>query len=224
MEPGRAGMRRGAVIFDLDGTLLDTLADLAAAYNAVFQRLGFPAHPVDAYRHFIGAGIVTSVQRALSGRHVDEAVVLRAVGDIREEYSKRWPLGTRPFGGVPELLDELSREGVPMSVLSSKPDDTTRLMVARLLPDRPFAVVMGAGEGCPEKPDPSGALKIARSMGVAPGECAFVGDSGVDMLTARNAGMFGIGVLWGFRDEAELRDSGAHVVVEKPNEILDYLQ
>ncbi len=217
-------MQRKAIIFDLDGTLLDTLADLALTYNAAFERLGLPVHPVEAYRRFIGSGIVNSVRKALADSDADEETVLRAVEGIREEYPKIWPLGTRPYAGVPELLDELSRRGVPMSILSNKPDDSTREMAARLLPDHPFVVVMGARDGHPDKPDPSSALELAGRMGVAPEACVFVGDSGVDVQTACNAGMFGIGVLWGFRDEAELRDGGADAIVGKPGEILEGLR
>jgi phosphoglycolate phosphatase len=212
-----------AAIFDLDGTLLDTLGDLALAYNAALGRLGFPTHPTDAYRNFVGSGIEASVRRSLPEGRADEETVSEVVKVVREEYAERWPLGTRPFGGIPDVLDDLVRRCVPMSILSNKPDDTARLMVGQLLPEWPFVVVSGARPGCPEKPDPVAALEIAGKMGARPDECAFIGDSGVDMQTARNSGMFGIGVLWGFRDERELRDSGAAAVAAKPSELLQFL-
>ena len=212
-----------AVIFDLDGTLLDTLGDLALAYNAALGRLGFPTHPTDAYRNFIGSGIEASACRSLPEGQDDEETVSEVVKVVREEYAERWPLGTRPFGGIPDVLDDLMCRGVPMSILSNKPDDSARLMVGHLLPAWPFAVVRGARPGSLEKPDPGAALEIAGKMGVQPDECAFVGDSGVDMQTARSSGMFGIGVLWGFRDERELRDSGAAAVAAKPSELLQLL-
>lgn len=212
-----------AVIFDLDGTLLDTLGDLALTYNAALGRLSFPTHPADAYRNFIGSGIDASVRRSLPQGQADEETVSEVVKVVREEYAARWPLGTRPFDGIPDVLDDLVRRSVPMSILSNKPDDTARLMVARLLPDWPFVVVSGARPGYPEKPDPGVAHSIAGRMSAKPDECAFVGDSGVDMQTARNSGMFGIGVLWGFRDERELRDSGAAAIAAKPSELLQLL-
>ncbi len=193
------------------------------AYNAAFGRLGFPTHPTDAYRDFIGSGIEASVRRSLPESQADEGTVSEVVKAIRQEYAERWPLGTRPFDGIPDVLDDLARRCVPMSILSNKPDDTARLMVGHLLPDWPFVVVSGARPGYPEKPDRGVALEIAGRMGARPDECAFVGDSGVDMQTARNSGMFGIGVLWGFRDERELRDSGAAAVAAKPSELLQLL-
>ncbi len=212
-----------AVIFDLDGTLLDTLGDLALTYNAALGRLGLPMHPTDAYRNFIGSGIEASVRRSLPEGRADEKTVSEVVKIVREEYAERWQLGTRPFDGMADVLDDLARRGVAMSILSNKPDETTREMVGGLLPDRPFVVVRGARSGYPEKPDSGVALEIAGKMGARPDECAFVGDSGVDMQTARNSGMFGIGVLWGFRDERELRDSGAAAIAATPSELLQLL-
>lgn len=207
------------VIFDLDGTLLDTLDDLADSVNAALVALGMPTHARIAYRHFVGDGMRTLAERVLPASARTTDVVARCVEAIRAEYGLRWADKTRPYAGVPEMLTLLEQHGVPMAVLSNKPEEFTKKCVARMLPAWRFAVVRGAREGEPLKPDPRPALAVARMLGAMPCELVYVGDTATDMLTGRQAGMYTVGVLWGFRDEAELRQAGAHTIIRAPQDI-----
>jgi len=212
-----------AVLFDLDGTLLDTLTDLADATNRALHRLGFPGHPRDGFRYFIGDGVETLIQRVLPKEHCDASTMAECATLMRKEYGQCWAATTRPFEGIPELLDALTARGIPMAVLSNKPDEFTKLCVAQLLPGCQFAAVLGAGPSLPRKPDPTGAREIARRLGVVPGEFAYLGDTNTDMRTAVAAGMFPVGALWGFRSADELAASGAKVLLKKPLDLLQVL-
>lgn len=212
-----------AVLFDLDGTLLDTLADLANSMNAVLERSGYPTHPVDAYRHFVGDGMEVLVRRVLPEGARTEEIVATCLADMRAEYGRRWAETTRLYPGVAELLDGVAARGVPMVVLSNKPDEFTRLTVAQLLAPWHFAVVRGMGPDTPAKPDPTGALAVAASVGVAPEAVLYLGDTATDMQTAVAAGMFALGVSWGFRDRAELEANGARQVIDAPTAALELL-
>ena len=210
-----------AVLFDLDGTLLDSLEDLADSMNAVLRRSGHPEHPVEAYKYFVGDGVEALARRALPEGHREAAAIVACVREMREEYGGRWDKKTRPYAGVPELLDGLARRGIKMVVLSNKPDEFTRMMVERLLSRWKFDAVRGARHDTPRKPEPSGAVKIARDLGVSPEEFLYVGDTDTDMKTAVAAGMFPVGVLWGFRGEDELRANGAKAIIENPMDLFD---
>lgn len=216
-------MKHGAIVFDLDGTLLDSLEDLADSMNAVLSRLGHPQHPKTAYCYFVGDGMASLARRALPEGGRDADTVAACVEAMRSEYDRRWAAKTRPYPGVPDLLDGLTRAGVPMAVFSNKPDDFTVLMVRELLAPWSFASVKGLQPGVPPKPDPTGALAVAAQMGVAPDTCLFLGDSSPDMMAARAAGMLAVGALWGFRGRQELVASGAQVLVEEPLQVLDLL-
>jgi phosphoglycolate phosphatase len=215
---------KGAVLFDLDGTLLDSLADLADSTNDALAQLGAAGHELSAYRRFIGNGIHALVRRALPESMRDDGTVARGVAAVRVEYGRRWNRKTRPFPGVPELLARLTEMAIPTAVLSNKPHDLTKLIVAQLLADHAFVEVIGARPEVPQKPDPSEALRIAAAIDVPPEACLLVGDSGVDMQTAVAAGMRGIGVSWGFRDEHELCANGAESIVHRPLDILAKIQ
>jgi phosphoglycolate phosphatase len=221
-EPAGRGPFR-AVLFDLDGTLLDSLEDLAQSMNAVLLRLGFPAHPVAAYRRFVGDGMEVLVRRTLPEACRDETTLARALKEMRSEYGRRQEERTRPYPGIPELLNELARRRVPMAILSNKPEDATRRLAGTLLGEWAFESVLGAKQGRPKKPDPAGALEVAGELGVPAGEWLYVGDTDTDMLTAQAAGMHGLGVLWGFRDAAELRAAGAKGLLAEPLELLTLL-
>ena len=212
-----------ATIFDLDGTLLDTLDDIANAANRVLAARGFPTHPNPNYRAFIGEGVVRLMVRVLPEANQDEATVQACVGAYVQEYERSWNAQTRPYAGVPEMLDGLVDRGLKLAVLSNKPDRFTQQCVRELLAKWAFDVVLGASDAFPRKPDPVSAIEIARRLGVPPAECLYVGDSGIDMQTARAAHMYAAGVLWGFRGKEELLKDGAQVLVEKPGEILDLL-
>lgn len=213
-----------AVIFDLDGTLLDTLEDIADSLNRVFGDHGLPGHPVDAYRYFVGSGAEELAERALpEGERTPERISEMVTG-FRAEYSSGWNVKTRPYPGVEEMLERLRGDNIPTAILSNKPDDFTRLAVEYYFPGYPFAAVIGQREGVPIKPDPAGAEEIARIFGIPAGEIVFLGDTGVDMETARRAGNFPVGVNWGFRPEAELREHGAGVIIGRPGELPGLLE
>jgi phosphoglycolate phosphatase len=212
-----------AVIFDLDGTLLDTLDDLADSMNSVLSRFGFPSHPVGSYKHFVGEGVATLVRRALPpGKRTDEQV-RRGVEAMREEYSKRWNVKTRPYPGIPELLDRLRSRNIPLAVLSNKPHSFAGTIVSAYFSRWPFTHVFGEKDG-KRKPDPGRALQIASDLEIPAGSVCFVGDTWTDMETAKQAGMFAVGALWGFRSARELRDSGAAVLIENPAELLEHIR
>jgi phosphoglycolate phosphatase len=217
-------MKFNAVLFDLDGTLLDTLDDLADASNAALDRLGFPPHPVASYKYFIGDGVESLVRRALPPEACNEATVVRCATMMREEYGRRWADKTRPYAGIPELLDALAVRGTPMAVLSNKPDEFTRLCVAQLLPKWRFAVILGAQASLPKKPDPAGAVLGAAQLRLAPADMLYLGDTNTDMQTAVAAGMFPAGALWGFRTADELTAQGARVLLRTPIELLKLLE
>lgn len=212
-----------AVLFDLDGTLLNTLEDLADSTNTALAALAFPPHPVDAYRTFVGDGIRNLALRALPEGQRDDATVERCIDLTRAEYGRRWDARTRPYPGVPEMLDALVRLGVQMAILSNKPDAATREVVAKLLPRWQFDVVRGAREGVPLKPDPDPALEVARDLGAAPADVLYLGDTNTDMQTARAAGMRAVGALWGFRTAEELQAAGARDLVARPEGLLELL-
>ncbi len=213
-------MRFRAALFDLDGTLLDTLEDIADSANAVLEHAGFEAYATEAYAVFVGKGVRNLIERALPEGSRDDATVTRITAAMVEEYSIRWADKTRPYDGIDTMLDQLGSLGVRMSVFSNKLDDLTRLSVEKLLPGKAFEIVMGAREGVPRKPDPAGAVEIASRMGLAPGEFLYLGDTDTDMQTAIAAGMFAVGALWGFRDEAELHEAGARELVRSPAEVV----
>lgn len=216
-------MKFKAVIFDLDGTLLDTLADLADAMNAVLAGNRLPTHPVDAYRYFVGEGIAQLVRRALPFEVADGADLDRFVGEMKREYRQRWTCRTRPYAGIPEMLAALCKSGLQLAVLSNKPDEAARHLVGALLPDGAFRRVLGAGTERPRKPDPAAALEIAAGLKIGPSEVVFAGDSSIDMQTAVRAGMFPSGVLWGFRPQAELSAAGARRFFEHPADLSAWL-
>jgi phosphoglycolate phosphatase len=210
-----------AILFDLDGTLLDTLADIACAGNAGLKGLGFPTHSVESYRHFVGDGAGCLALRILPEGHHDEETVELCRTIIAAEYAKCWADNTKPYPGIPELLAELQARSVPMAVLSNKPDDATRTVVDGYFPDCKFRVIRGALPSIPIKPNPAAALQIAGEFDIPPERFIYLGDTDTDMRTAVAAGMFPAGALWGFRTAEELTANGAKVLLKKPQEVLN---
>jgi phosphoglycolate phosphatase len=208
-------------MFDLDGTLLDTLADLASSMNAALRVHGFAPHDTDAYRTFVGDGVENLARRALPADARDEVTIARCVEEMRRVYSHSWAVRTRPYDGIPQTLDRLATAGIAISILSNKPHDMTVKIVEAMLGDWEFARVDGARPGIPRKPDATAALASCCSMGVAPAEVAYVGDTDTDMKTAVGAGMLAVGALWGFRDKAELIDAGAETTIRHPAQVLE---
>ncbi|MGI6657320.1 MAG: HAD family hydrolase [Desulfobulbus sp.] len=212
-----------AVLFDLDGTLLDTLEDLAVASNRVLAGRGLPEHPIDAYRYFVGSGLNTLIERIIPATHRDPEQVQLFIADFEREYARNWRATTRPYPGIADLLDQLVARGLRLAVLSNKPQDFTRLCVETLLADWHFDPVFGKRPGVPKKPDPAAALEIVALLAMEPGEVLYLGDTGIDMQTAGAAGMDGVGVLWGFRDAAELKGAGAKALLARPLDLLALL-
>lgn len=213
-----------AVIFDLDGTLLDTLNDIANAMNAALERFGLPTHPPADYRHFVGDGVETLVRRTTANHQVEATTVSQLAQGFREAYAECWDKQTSLYPGIRILLNVLEEEGIPKAVLSNKPHEFTELCVERFLGEWSFAAVQGVVPGVPKKPDPTGALQIAQQFGIAPAMTAYVGDTNTDMETARAAQMYPIGVLWGFREARELEQSGAKYLAATPTDIAEHLQ
>lgn len=209
-----------AVIFDLDGTLTNTLQDIANAMNRALRLLGLMEYPTDAYRYMVGNGAKKLAERAVGSR---QELAAEALELYQGYYEKHTHDTTRPYDGIPELLEALAARGLQLCVLSNKPHADTQGVIRYFFPGVHWAVVRGQMEGVPVKPDPAGALAIARELNIQPGECLYLGDTSVDMLTATRAGMWAVGVLWGFRDEKELRDSGAKLILSDPLALLSHL-
>lgn len=216
-------MKYKAIIFDLDGTLLDTLQDIADSVNEALKRLRFPEHGLEAIKNFIGEGRDVLAARALPNDNRDTAAVTRLIELMNIEYSERWANKTVPYNGITNLLDELTVRNIKMAVLSNKAHDSTELMVSKMLSQWHFEAVVGASPSVAKKPDPTAALQIAQQLGIQPTEFLYLGDSDIDMRTAIGAGMYPVGALWGFRSAEELLSSGAKALIEHPNDLLAFI-
>lgn len=217
-------MKFQAVIFDLDGTLLDTVEDIGDAANRVLSGIGFPIHPISSYRQFIGEGVKVLFTRALPEGQRNEGLLVACLKEFIEVYSQNYNVKSKPYDGIPELLDALSTRGIKLAILSNKPDSLTQDCVTSLLPNWDFEVVLGQRASVPRKPDPQGALEIAEKLTILPANFLFLGDTPIDMNTALSAGMFSVGAAWGFRPVKELKENGARAVIDKPIELLDLIK
>lgn len=211
-------VRFDAVIFDLDGTLADTLDDIADAMNAGLLALGQPTHGRDDYRAFVGEGVVNLARAALPSDRQD--LVDQAVAQFRQHYAQHIVDRTRAFPDVPAMLDALAAKGLKLAVLSNKIDSMTRRIVDLCFARWSLEPVFGERAGVPKKPDPQAALEMAQVLGVAPARIAFVGDTSIDIRTAVNAGMYPVGVTWGFRGREEMIAAGAKAIVDSPMELV----
>lgn len=216
------GAFRG-VLFDLDGTLLDTISDIARCANLMRAELGLRPHPRDAYLRFVGRGLSALIARAFPPGALRGPGLLARSRRFEELYAEHCLDETRPYPGIARLLDGVARRGLPMAIVSNKPQRFARRCVSELLPRWSFAAVRGERPGVPLKPDPAAPLAAARAMGVAPDEVVYLGDTGTDMETAVAAGMFPVGALWGFRGAAELKRRGARVLIRRPGKLLSLL-
>jgi phosphoglycolate phosphatase len=212
-----------AILFDLDGTLLDTLTDLGDSVNRVLAAQGFPTHPMQAYRQFIGNGFSVLIRRALPKSQRSTETIQTCVDAFNADYSANWHNNTCLYPGIGDMLDALARRDLKLAVLSNKAHAFTRKYVARYLSNWNFEAVFGGRDTVPPKPDPAGALEIAQLLGLPPSEFLYIGDSGVDMQTAIAAKMFPVGVSWGFRSSAELQQSGCRALIDRPLDVLDLL-
>ena len=212
-----------ALLFDLDGTLLDTLEDLTESMNSVLRSMHCPTHAMTDYQYFVGDGMPTLAQRVLPQDRQDPHSIDLCIKSMVSEYGRRWRQKTRLYKGVPQLLTGLQERGLQLAILSNKPDDFTEQCVKYFLGQWPFAAVEGAMPDVPKKPDPTGALIIAKNLKLQPEEFLYLGDTNTDMQTANSAGMYPAGAIWGFRTAAELRDSGAKLLLETPKELLNHI-
>jgi phosphoglycolate phosphatase len=207
-----------AVIFDLDGTLIDSLADIGSAMNRTLERHGLPTHSLAAYRTFVGEGVEKLTERALPAdrQELKERIAL----DYRRDYAAHALGETKLYPGIPAMLDALSARGNRLAILSNKPHEPTQALVKSLLSRWQFDMALGERPSVERKPHPRAALEIAQALQKSPGECYFVGDTAIDMRTAVAAKMTPVGVLWGFRGRNELLGAGAAHLLEEPSGLL----
>lgn len=211
-----------AVIFDLDGTLLDTLTDIMESVNLILEEHNFPTHELQAYKYFIGNGIEELTRKAFPPNISDtdfEGYLL----EVSKEYSSRQTLRTKPYDGIIDMLKELNRLNIRLAILSNKPHEFTLPTVEHFFPSITFDMVFGARQGIPHKPAPDAVFEILDTLNLKKEDCLYVGDTATDMQTAVSAGIKAVGVSWGFRPVEELKDAGANWIVDYPKEISQLL-
>ncbi|MDR1395977.1 MAG: HAD family hydrolase [Deltaproteobacteria bacterium] len=208
-----------AAIFDLDGTTLNTLPDLAGSLNTALKAKGLPDHTVEEYRPMVGNGMAKMIERALPEDRRDPETQAGVMALFKAEYARRQCDLTVPYEGIPELLRDLKSRSWALGLLSNKDHENTAEIVSHFFPGL-FDQVLGVKPGAAPKPDPSGALALCRAFGLKPAQVFYVGDSGVDMNTAKGAGCPALGAAWGFRPEEELRQEGALAILKKPSDFL----
>jgi len=212
-----------AVIFDLDGTLLDTLDDLADSANRVLAGCGYPVHPVESYRYFVGDGLQILIERILPESDRTPEVIQRVAAVFKNDYSCNWHVKSTMYEGIDVMLDGMVQAGLQLSILSNKPHEFTRLCVEQMLGAWTFEPLLGACPNVPKKPDPAGAIEIAGRLQLDPAEILYLGDTATDMKAAIGAGMYPVGALWGFRTADELKQSGAAQLISSPPQLLHCL-
>ncbi len=206
-----------ACIFDLDGTLLDSLRDIGESLNECLELLGLATFPIERYRYMVGEGIIKLCERALAGRHAE--LLPRLIELSRARYRTRPDRHTRPYEGVSQLVAMLRRGGWPLAVLSNKPHDMTTLLVQRFWPNGEFAHIQGYVAEAERKPDPTLALRLCERLKVPPGEAALIGDTPTDVLTAQRGGLVSLAVSWGYRPADELIAAGATIIFDHPGDL-----
>jgi len=211
-------MKFKGIIFDLDGTLVNSLEDISDAMNKVLQGLNFPTHTYDTYQYFIGSGLRNLVSKALPTTDNSNEQIEICFECMINEYREMCTLKTKPYEGIVELLENLTSQNIKMAVFSNKADELTKKIASQIFPNH-FDQAVGLSTEALKKPNPFEALEISKKWNLKPEEILFVGDSDIDMQTAVNANMFPVGVTWGYRTEEELKNSGAKVVVNTPSEL-----
>lgn len=211
------------ILFDLDGTLVDSLEDIACAMNAALEENGFPTHSTPEYAYFVGDGVRVLIERALPENQRDEKTILRIHKTYSANYDANYALKTKPYQGIPALLTQLKKMGMKLAVASNKPDALSQTLVRHFF-DGIFDVVLGKRSDVPAKPNPQIVNDILKVLDAAPAECLFVGDTNVDIQTAKAAGLRSAGCVWGFRDYDELTAAGADYILNEPGELLHILK
>ena len=215
-------MKVEGVIFDLDGTLVHTIEDIAGAANRMFARNGLPEHDLSYYLKWIGSGAVRFIEQA-HGKPVEQDQLAAYVAEFKEIYGEHLHDRSRVYDGIPQVLDAMAGAGIRLSILSNKPHELTHEVVSFYLQDWPFHPVFGQRNGVPRKPDPAAAIEISGMMNLEPGKILFAGDSNNDILTAQAAGMVPVGVSWGYgRLDTEAVD-GDYLIINEPSELLAFI-
>jgi phosphoglycolate phosphatase len=208
------------VIFDLDGTLADTIGDIAEAANYALKTLNCPSHTEDEYKYFVGDGIKELIERALpEDLRENEEKKAACLEAFKQYYQKNYCVHTKPYDGIFETIDTLKRNGVKLSIVTNKNEEAVKLITAKLFKGY-FETVIGNSDRIKQKPDPESVLSIMEAQNFTPEEVLFVGDSYTDIRTAKNAGIKSVGVLWGFRTREELENEGASFIIEKPTDLI----
>lgn len=221
-QKGVAKRQTRGVIFDLDGTLIDSLEDIARSMNRVLQAAGYPGHAIEAYRYFVGDGVRALVERSLPGNGAHGEEIDPLVDKMRLQLAENWRTHTQPYPGIVAMLEQLKSAVPNLAVLSNKPHSLTVAHVNQFFPDIPFSPVLGVSETVPPKPNLSGANRILNQWGLDSHPIVYVGDTKTDMETAKAAGFYAVGVTWGFRTAEELLNHGADVLIDHPSELLAY--
>ncbi|CDZ23487.1 hypothetical protein CCDG5_0345 [[Clostridium] cellulosi] len=209
-------------VFDLDGTLINSLNDLADATNYALKKSGFSPYPVEKYRYFVGDGVPMLIKRALGDSYSPE-MESALLSDFNRYYNEHYADHTAPYEGIKELLSELSKRGILSAVLSNKPDNFVKIIISEIFSDFKFSWIQGKMDGFPKKPDPTALNFIMKSLNVNTDETLYIGDSNIDIFTGKNANVKTCGVLWGFRTKEELEEAGADYIVDSPLAVLDLI-
>lgn len=211
-----------SVIFDLDGTLLNTLDDLANAVNFTLEKFGYPTHEIEKYKKFVGNGMKNLINRAVPEEVKNTEIEKDVLSAFMERYSAHSTDLTRPYDGVEELIDALKIRGIKIGMVTNKAHNAAIEIMDKYFSGK-FDYVLGQSEKFPLKPNPESAIFVCKTIGSTPEESIFMGDSGVDMETGKNGGFFPVGVLWGFREKDELLSCGAKAIISRPSELLDVI-
>lgn len=215
-------MKFKGIIFDLDGTLVDSLHDISDAMNTVLESLNYPTHTYDTYQYFIGSGLRNLVSKALPATNNSDDQIEICFECMINEYREICTLKTKPYEGILELLENLTSKNIKMAVFSNKADELTKKIASEIFPNY-FDTAVGLSTEELKKPNPFEAVEISKNWNLKPEEILFVGDSDIDMQTAVNANMFPVGVSWGYRTEEELKTSGAKLVINNASELIEIL-
>lgn len=216
--------KKSIVIFDLDGTLTDSLQSICTTTNIVLEKMGLEKYPKDNYRYFVGDGAKTLVKRALEGRGItDGETVEKALKLYQEEFKKYCMYEVRPYDGIGELIQFCKKTCILIAVNSNKPHERTIEVVETIFGKGTFEYIVGQSDDREKKPSPDGVNLILKEAGLSKEDALYIGDTCTDMMTGKNAGVFTVGALWGFRDEAELREYRADAIIAHPMELTDYL-
>ena len=213
-----------AVIFDLDGTLVDSIHGIAYSLNMVLAERGFPVHSVEKCKDFVGNGFSELVRRAVPEGHRSQEEISSCLARLREVYARHWDHGMYAYEGIEDLLEYLQSHGISFAIDTNKDESVAKEIALRFFPRFSFFRVAGNTPYMPKKPDHARALGILNDLGIAPGQCIYLGDSEVDIITARNAGIHHVGAAWGFRGAELLARAGAEMIIQKPMDLVRYLE